>query len=286
MTHPMAFDKAPAVLSDAEFRRLSEFIHAHCGIKMPPGKKVMLEGRLQKRLRALGLTGFREYCDFLFQDDGAAAEITLMIDAVTTNKTDFFREPVHFNLLAGTILPRFLERERQPGAPFLVWSAGCSTGEEPYSIAMTLSEFALVHPGFRWDVLATDISTKVLDHARTAIYDEERVDCVPAVMRQRYLLRGKNRRAKLVRIAPELRNRVAFQRLNLMDEGLRFAEPFDAVFCRNVIIYFDRATQEALINRLCRQLRPGGHLFLGHSESLHGFELPLERLSSTVYRKV
>jgi len=167
-----------------------------------------------------------------------------------------------------------------------LWSAGCSTGEEPYTLAMVLSEFAYQHPALRFSIIATDISTKVLDRARDGIYDEDRIAAVPDALKQRYVLRSKDRGRNLVRIVPELRAAVQFKRLNLMEESFSFSDPLDIIFCRNVIIYFDRSTQEQLISRFCRVLKPDGYLFLGHSESVHGFDLPLRRITSTVYRKI
>jgi chemotaxis protein methyltransferase CheR len=208
-----------------------------------------------------------------------------MIDAVTTNKTDFFREPVHFQHLAASILPEFTAAERGSNRPFAVWSAGCSTGEEPYTLAMLLHEFGARHRDFRFSILATDISTRVLDKAKMGIYEQDRVETVPPHLQQKYLMRSKDRSKRLVRIVPELRSAVRFERVNLMDEGFVLPEPADAIFCRNVIIYFERGTQMELLGRLCRSLKRGGHLFLGHSETVHGFDLPLVRVTSTVYRK-
>jgi chemotaxis protein methyltransferase CheR len=275
-------------MTQAEFARFSEFIIGQCGIKMPPSKKIMLEARLQKRLRALGVPSFGEYYQHIHSESGRD-ELIHMLDAVTTNKTDFFREPVHFQYLAQTILPQELselERSKRRDRPFFLWSAGCSTGEEPYTLAMVLSEFANQHPALRFSIIATDISTRVLDRARDGIYDEDRIAAVPPVLKQRYVLRSKDRGKNLVRIVPELRDAVQFKRLNLMEESFSFSEPLDVIFCRNVIIYFDRDTQERLISRFCRVLKPDGHLFLGHSESVHGFDLPLRRITSTVYRKI
>ncbi len=274
-------------MTQAEFSRYSEFISSQCGIKMPQSKKVMLEARLAKRLRTLGIDSFGEYFERLTGEDGRD-ELVHMLNAVTTNKTDFFREPTHFQYLEQTILPEFLE-DHGPGTgdehPFLVWSAGCSTGEEPYTLAMVLTEYAERHPGFRFSILATDISTKVLDRAKEAVYDADRVAGVPLELKKKYLLRSKDPAKNIVRIVPSLRSQVQFRRLNLMEEGITATEPFDAIFCRNVIIYFDRAIQERLLGRFCRVLRPDGYLFLGHSESIHGFDLPLRRIISTVHRR-
>ena len=275
-------------MSAEEFGRFSDFIMDQCGIKMPPSKKIMLEARLQKRLRTLGIPNFGAYFEHL-HGEGGDGELVHMLDAVTTNKTDFFREPTHFEYLTQTILPEFLDAQERPHSsdrPFRIWSAGCSSGEEPYTLAMVLKDFAEQHQPFVFTILATDLSTRVLDRARTAIYDEDRVAAVPQAMKQKYLLRSKDRDRGLVRMSPEIRAAVQFQRLNLMEESFVFSDPLDAIFCRNVIIYFDRATQAQLLSRFCRVLRPGGYLFLGHSESIHGFDLPLKRLVSTVHRRL
>jgi chemotaxis protein methyltransferase CheR len=288
MKSSQQFSDALKSMSPAEFERLSGFISTHYGIKMPPAKKTLLESRLQKRLRKLGIGSFREYCEFIFKGPEGAAEIVLMIDAVTTNKTDFFREPVHFSYLAETVLPEF-SRDRAPndGRRFTVWSAGCSSGEEPYTLAIVLNEFAALQPGFPFSIVATDISTRVLDKARLGIYDEGQIAMIPLALKKKYFLRSKDREKGLVRVAPSLRSLVQFQRLNLMDECYGGIErSMDAIFCRNVMIYFDRETQYRLLNRFCRYLKPGGHIFLGHSETVHGFDLPLVRIASTIYRKV
>jgi chemotaxis protein methyltransferase CheR len=280
------YNEPVKAMSPKDFERLSEFIVTHCGIKMPPAKKIMLESRLQKRLRTMGLSSFRDYCDFIFGSPEGAGELVHMIDAVTTNKTDFFREPAHFQYLTESALPEFLN-EYMNGVKkkFTVWSAGCSSGEEPYTLAIVLNEFASEHPDFQYAVLATDISTKVLEKARLGIYDQHLVSGIPLALKQKYFLKSKDRDKALVRVVPELRSRISFQRINLMDEHLMIPEPADAVFCRNVIIYFERATQQKLLHRLCKCLKTGGHLFLGHSETVHGFDLPLVRISSTIYRK-
>ncbi len=273
-------------LSQKDFSRLSAFVYEHCGIKLPPSKKTMLEARLRRRLRALDMKSYDDYCDYLFGPVGQKEEIVCMIDLVTTNKTDFFRESAHFDFLLGTCLPEFCE----PGnggvwRKMSVWSAGCSTGEEPYTLAMVLCEYAESRPGFRFSILATDISTRVLEKAALGIYDEERVGPVPPAMRRKYLLKSRDRSKGLVRVAPVPRSTVDFRRLNLMNENFGLRERMDVIFCRNVIIYFDKATQEGLVNRFARSLAPGGYLFLGHSETLCGMDVPLVQVAPTVYRK-
>ncbi len=283
---PPAQGDRDAGLSQRDFGRLSAFVHEHCGIKLPPSKKTMLEARLRRRLRALEMTSYDDYCDYLFGPDGQEKEVVRMIDLVTTNKTDFFREPAHFDFLARTCLPELCDAGRG-GAwrKLTVWSAGCSTGEEPYTLAMVLSDFAESRPGLRFSIVATDISTRVLEKAALGIYDEDRVAPVPAPMKRKYLLKSRDRSRGLVRVAPSVRSLVDFRRLNLMDGDFGLREPADVIFCRNVIIYFDKATQEGLVNRFTRQLAPGGYLFLGHSETLCGMNVPLVQTAPTVYRK-
>jgi len=271
-------------MNDKDYKRFSEFIHAECGIKLPPSKKTMVEARLQKRLRLLEMASFREYNDFLFSPAGLSEELGQLIDAITTNTTEFFREPKHFEILRDRVLPGWL-RAHAHEPKLRLWSAGCSSGEEPYTLAMVLSEFAENHPGFRFSILATDISIQVLEKARRAVYPEERVHQMSMELKRKYLLRSKDRQKKLVRIVAGLRDVVTFSRLNFMEE-FRFDHPMDIIFCRNVMIYFDRATQERLLNKFCRQLRPDGHLFIGHSESLTGMELPLRQVAPTVYRRI
>lgn len=274
-----------ANMSDALFSKLSEFIYAECGIRMPYSKKTMLEARLHRRLKSIGHSTFDEYCSYLFSPEGVANELVHMIDVVTTNKTDFFREPQHFSYLLEHALPR-LVNERGAGLrrPLMVWSAACSTGEEPYTLAMLLNEFSLRASGFAFDVLGTDISTRVLETARTAVYAAERIDPVPAELRRRYFMRGKRPGDERVRVVPELRSLVHFRRLNFMEGDFGMREQMDVIFCRNVLIYFDRATQEKVVGRLCRHLAPGGYLFTGHSETLNGLNVPLNPVANTVYR--
>jgi len=280
-------DLSAIVMSKADYFRLSKLIHDCCGIKLPPAKKTMLEGRLRKRLNALGMDSFGTYCDYIFSSEGALAEHVYMFNAVTTNKTDFFREPDHFDFLSARVLPELLDLYGLGSRRSLnVWSAGCSTGEEPYTLAMVLSEFTGKRPPFRFSILATDISTKVLELAACGIYDCEKAEPIPKPLRKKYLMKSKDKDRGLVRIVPELRSAVRFERLNLMDENYGIGEPMGIIFCRNVIIYFDRSTQERLLNRLAGHLIPGGYLFMGHSESLHRMDLPFVPIATTIYRKV
>jgi len=225
-----------------------------------------------------------EYCEYLFSPQGMNDELPNLVDVVTTNTTDFFREPKHFEMLSGKVLPELYAR-RNSSSNINIWSAGCSSGEEPYTLSMVLSEFGRLNPGFTFSILATDISTQVLRMAVRATYPETKIGPIPTECRKRYLLRSKDRAKKVVRIAPDARSHVRFRRLNFMEE-FTFNGQLDVIFCRNVVIYFDRETQETLFSRFCRKLAPGGYLFIGHSESLAGMDLPLEVVAPTVYRRI
>jgi len=203
---------------------------------------------------------------------------------VTTNKTDFFREPGHFDFLVDRALPEVSRNES--GRPFLIWSAGCSTGEEPYTMAIVLSEYAQSHPGFRFRILASDISTVVLGKAELGVYTSDVVAPVAAQLRRKYFMRSRQPGSERVRVVPELRRSIEFRRLNFMDADYGIAEKADAIFCRNVIIYFDRPTQERILLKLANCLMPGGYMFVGHSETLHDMNLPLEPVAPALYRRI
>jgi chemotaxis protein methyltransferase CheR len=278
--------QSPGTMKTKEFERFSAFIYDKVGIKMPSAKKTMLEARLQKRLKTLAIDSFEAYSDFVFSAEGQRTELIHLIDVVTTNKTDFFREPSHFDYLTQTALPAIIKsRNDCLRQPMRIWSAGCSSGEEPYTMAMVLSEFAAEHQDFRFNILASDISTRILDTAKTAVYPEDRVDTVAPNLKKKYLLRSKDRSRGLVRICPQLRSLIVFRRINFMDEDLGVSDKMDVIFCRNVVIYFDKETQQALMQKFYQQLRPGGYLFLGHSETLNGLDVDFKIVASTVYRK-
>lgn len=274
-------------LSPRNFQRLASFIEGYSGIKMPPSKTTMIEGRLRRRLRATGMADLKQYCDYLFENDGLAAEAVHLIDVMTTNKTEFFREPDHFRFLTDHAVPRLLATVRGgSGAPLKVWSAACSIGAEPYTLAMVLADYALRNSGPRYGITATDLSTEVLDTAIAGIYPEAMVRPVPPEPRHRYVLRSKDRARQQVRIVPELRAAVRFGRVNLMEAPYQVDRDMDIIFCRNILIYFDKETQEAVLRHLTEHLRVGGFLFLGHSETLAGFHLPLEPVGPTVFRRL
>jgi chemotaxis protein methyltransferase CheR len=271
-------------LSKADFDRLRALIYNESGINLGSDKKTMMEIRIKRRLRSLGISSFGEYCDQVFALAGRGGELVHLIDVITTNKTDFFREAGHFDYLVSKALPDLAARKGATRRS-LVWSAGCSTGEEPYTLAMVLSEYSQECPGFRFGVLATDISTSVLERAAAGIFKAEVVGPVPQVLRRKYFMRSRDPDSDLLRVVPEMRALVEFRRLNFMDSDFGLAESPEIIFCRNVIIYFDRPTQVQLLKKLTRQLAPGGYFFSGHSESLQGMDLPLVPVGPAVYRK-
>ena len=275
-------------LTKSDFTRLSGFIHSRIGIKMPFSKLNMVESRLRKRLKELKLTSYKDYCDYLFTPDGMDKELEKFINVITTNKTDFFREPDHFEFLIRKAVPDLITANGSGVKRSLsLWSAACSRGNEAYTLAIVLNEFARQYPGLTFDffILATDISTHVLEKAQKAIYSHDEIGPVSQELRRRYFLKSKDRKSDLVRVVPELRNKVRFRHLNLMDSDFRLREPMDIIFCRNVIIYFDRNTQNDLISKLCRHLKEDGYLFMGHSEVLDCHNLPLVSVAPSVYKK-
>lgn len=273
-------------LSPRDFDALARFIGEQSGIRIPPAKKAMVEGRLRGRVRALGFADIRAYCKYLFREDGLADEAEAIIDAITTNKTDFFREIEHFHFLTQTVLPRLSEAARQDGEPLRLWSCAASTGVEAYSLAMTVAEFAERARGLRFSILATDICREVLETGAAAIYPEAQVAPVPAALRSRYLMRSIDRTAALVRVVPELRRVVSFARLNLVETSYRLPHQMQVAFCRNVLIYFDKEVQQRVLTRICECLVPGGYLFVGHSETIAGLALPLRQVAPTVFERV
>ena len=263
-------------LRPADFRRIAGLTKDVAGINLQPGKEGLVRARLAKRLRALGLAGFAEYLAHV-EGDASRAELREMIDALTTNKTSFFREPQHFDVLRDAVLPPLAAAGRAPR----LWSAGCSTGEEPYTLAMTLRESLPERLSAASRVLATDISGRVLARARAATYAAEMVAEVPAPLRSRHFVAAPDGQR---RVADATRALVRFARLNLMGPW-PMQGPFDAILCRNVMIYFDKATQARLVDRFHDLLAPGGWLFVGHSESLTGLQHRFAYVRPAVYVK-
>ncbi len=270
-------------MSQADFNRLSNFINQEYGIKLPPSKHIMLQSRLHKRLRELRMRNFKDYIDYVFSQQGRSTELIHMIDVVSTNKTDFFREPSHFEFMNRVLLPRVAAEN--PRAFLRVWSAGCSSGEEPYTIAMVLSEFRAAHNGLDFHILGTDISTQVLQAAANATYKMDKVEPVPLELKRKYMLKSKDKDNPQARMAPSIRAKVTFERLNFMDPAYQVGAPFDIIFCRNVLIYFERDVQEQVILKLADRLKPGGTFFMGHSESITNMKVPLAQIQPTIFRR-
>jgi len=272
-------------LTETEFSRLCEIIEAHIGIRMIPAKRIMLESRLQKRLKTLNMDSFSEYIAYFSTAKGFDAEIEQFINVVTTNKTDFFREIEHFNILEKQLLPELTSGDVwNSQRPLLVWSAASSTGEEAYTLAMCIDNFV---NGRRlpFHILGTDISTKVLSVARKGVYQADKIVELPQGVVKRYFLRSKNPEKKEVRIIPDLRSRVGFAQWNLDETPYHCVEKFHIIFCRNVLIYFDRQRKERIINALVECLHPSGYLFLGHSESISGMSVPVHSIAPTIFMK-
>lgn len=270
-------------MTDADFAFIRRLAKERTGIELGDHKKEMIYSRIVRRIRALELGDFRAYCDYLSQHGDE--ELTPFMNAITTNLTSFFREPHHFEFLARTALPEL--KRRQAGSRRLrIWSAGCSTGEEPYSIAITLSQSLGTE---RWDarILATDLDTNVLNHGRDGIYAQERVAGLdPELLRKHFQVqRGRNPDDDKYRVKEPVRELIRFNQLNLLEEW-PMRGPFDVIFCRNVVIYFSKETQRALFDRYADILTPGGYLFIGHSESLHGVSRRFEPLGRTIYRRI
>ncbi len=284
---PAAEFSGPIPMSDANFKRLSQVIDESLGIKMAPSKKTMIQSRLLRRLRVLGLSSYEAYCQYLLDGNGLQEEFPHFLDLATTNKTSFFRESGHFTFLANEGLPRIVERRQSGTRRVCAWSAGCSTGEEPYTLAMVIAEFLEVSTsGWDFEVFGTDVSNKVLQQASHAMYEEKDIEPIPHELRRKYLLRSKDRQKGLIRIAPELRNRVKLEHLNFMAPEYRAPNKMDLIFCRNVLIYFERERQEQIVGKLCRHLCDKGLLFIGLSETLHGLNVPLRPAGRCIYEKI
>jgi chemotaxis protein methyltransferase CheR len=270
-------------ISPQHFRALAALIYSATGIRMPPSKTTMLEGRLRRRVRDNGYRSIADYCAHILSSDVSQAEMDDFLNAVTTNKTDFFRERNHFDFLVSDILPQYQERGQRM---LRCWSAASSNGAEPYTLAMVLDDYAQSHGGPDYEILATDLDTEMLQTGVKGIYPAEMLEPVPAALRRRYVMEPKDPSRREVRIAAALRKKVSFGRLNLMSDHYAIGNPVDIIFCRNVLIYFDKPTQHKVVTRLCEQLRPGGYLLLGHSESIAGFSGQLKTVCNTVFQKV
>ncbi|MBF0140745.1 MAG: chemotaxis protein CheR [Magnetococcales bacterium] len=265
------------------FERLMMFVKDRTGITVAPTKWPYLEGRIDRLVSQLGFTTLSQYCYWLLDGNGMKDEENALFDLVTVNKTDFFREMHHFEFLSGQALPTMQARGIGMKSPLVIWSAGCSNGAEPYSLAMVCQDFADTVPGFKFQILASDICTEVLRTAVNAIYPHADINPVPLPMRQRHLRRDPNRNE--VCVVVKLRQKVRFVHHNLMELPYPPPQPVDIIFCRNLLIYFEKATQLKVLAQLCQHLNRGGFLILGHSETMTGTDLPLNSVGPTTFQR-
>ena len=270
------------LFSDRDFNNIRQLVSRHTGISLSDAKRDMVYSRLARRLRRLGLDNFKQYCQLLADDNGDE-ELGHFTNAVTTNLTSFFREPHHFDYLGKQLLPELL-KTNSTERRLRIWSAGCSTGEEPYSIAITLQENLSCKNDWDIKILATDLDTNVLDTARRGVYAEERMKNVDKQRQRRWFRRGSGENTGLLKVKPEIQEMVTFKQLNLMREW-PLKGPFDAIFCRNVVIYFDKPTQGVLMERYANVMADHGKLFLGHSETLYRVTDRFKLQGQTIYEK-
>ena len=268
-------------LTDQQFKKLSTFLQSETGIKLPDVKRVMLQSRLYKRLRALNMNSFDEYITYALKK-GNEQEIINMIDVVSTNKTDFFREPGHFDFLSDELIPFLMQKEAHHN--FKIWCAAASSGEEPYTLAITCENAKQRFNRLDYSILATDISTQMLDRGKTGIYAAEKVAHLPMSLKKQYFLRSIDQKKPTVKVIPKLQQHIIWQRLNLMDDFYPTNDKYDLIICRNVLIYFERHIQEQVITKLCRHLKPDGIFILGHSESIINMKVPLKQIKPTIYK--
>ncbi len=275
------------VISDQEFYQLRDFIYAHSGIDLANHKRALLCSRLAKRLRYYGIRSYSDYFDLLTKNDPEGHELVHMINAITTNKTEFFRENHHFQFLSDHVFPEIKETfAKNNGKRLRFWSAGTATGEEAYSLAMIVKEFFSKDIGWDIKILASDIDTNVLAHAARGIYTYEQIRNVPKDLLQHYFLKGINNKKSHVMAKREIKDLISLHHLNLQDDIWPMNGKFNVIFCRNVIIYFNKITQKKLIEHLTRYLVKDGYLMLGHSESLHGIHSSFRHVGHSVYQYI
>ncbi len=273
----------PNLMRESEFEFIRNLVYQRSRICLDAGKREMVSARLGKRLRATNLTSVTDYCRLL-QSPQAGEELAHLIDTISTNHTFFFRENAHFDFVRDRIVPEMRQRQRTERWPrLLAWSAACSSGEEPYSLAITLQE--ALGTEWDWHIQCTDISHRILDQAGKAIYRQDIIERMPAATVKKYFQKGVGPQEGNYRVRSELRSRLSFHQLNLLDRESPLPDLFHVIFCRNVMIYFDRQTQEELVRRLAKKLIPGGYLLVGHSESLTGINHSLELVRPATYRR-
>lgn len=273
-----------AQISDVEYEAFRKIVYDHSRINLGANKKELVNARITRRLIATKINGFRAYLDFI-QSDTGDEEFTHFIDAISTNHTFFFRESAHYEFLNTEVFPKYFDDTLNWGRQMRVWSAAASTGEEPYSIAMTLADAFANHPSKDWRIEGTDISSQVLRTASDAVYKKERVQDIEHPRLKRYFQKGNGSKEGLLRVRSEIRNKIQFHKLNLLQPSYPFKESFHIIFNRNVMIYFDRETQEELIAKMTPLLVPGGYLIIGHAETLSGLNHPLKMIRPSIYQK-
>ncbi|MCF8067026.1 MAG: protein-glutamate O-methyltransferase CheR [Desulfobacterales bacterium] len=270
-------------ISDESFALFSALVYDKCGINLHSGKKELVQARLGRRLRETASRSFEDYYSFLLNKD-TGSELVEMLNAISTNLTSFFREIKHFNFMESVVLKDFCDANSTTLKKFNIWSAGCSSGEEPYSLFMCINDFFEKYPKLQINIMATDISTKVLSIAQRGVYEQARLKTVPVDRLRKYFQKGADRWAGYYRIKTKVKENITFRRFNLMDI-FPFKEKYDVIFCRNVMIYFDKEIQEKVVNKYYDSLVPGGYLFIGHSESLMGTRNRFSYVKPTIYRK-
>jgi chemotaxis protein methyltransferase CheR len=273
----------PTISAEA-YKFIADLVYAHSRIRLGTDKQALVTGRLGKRLRALQLDSFEDYCEFL-QSKNGAEELGPLVDLISTNHTHFFREIQHLDFLRDHILAEWIAKLIKGRETFRFWSAACSSGEEPYTVAIVLAEYARKHGTYNWQIEASDISSRILERAQQGIYSEDRVKLPEPDWASRYFQKGSGAQAGLYRVKDSLRQAVKFHRLNLLQANYPVARDQHVIFCRNVMIYFDTATQQELVTKLLGQLAPGGYLIVGHSESLLGVKHALKTIKPGIYQK-
>ena len=273
-----------AVLSPKAYRTIVDLVYQHSRIRLGYDKQTLLANRLRKRLLQLSITSYDEYCHRL-EAPGAQGEVEHLVDLISTNHTRFYREPDHFSFLTGSILPALIPGLLAVSSPLRIWSAASSSGEEPYTLAIILSEYLRAHPSVTWKIEASDISRGILEKAEKAIYRMDAVEPVPPELLKRYFQKGVGEYEGYCRVRPELKEKVRFERVNLFQPEYPVAFNQHVIFCRNVMIYFDVPSREAAVKRLSKHLAPGGYLIVGHSESLLGVNHGLVSVKQGVYQK-
>jgi len=273
----------PKAISPKAYQWIADLVYQHSRIRLGDDRQALVVGRLGKRLRQLGLDSFESYCRFLDSAEGAE-ELGELVDLISTNHTHFFREIQHLHYLRDHVLGEMLPRVKSRGDAFRVWSAACSSGEEPYSVGIVLAEYARTRGAFSWQIEASDISSRILEKAQDAIYSEELTKSISPELVPRYFQKGFGEFAGSVKVKETLRQTIKFHRVNLLQGSYPVSGLQHVIFCRNVMIYFDTATQQELINKLVSRLAPGGYLMVGHSESLLGVRHTLKKVHPAIYR--